>query len=721
VANEKTSDTASEQSPKKEPKKLVVTDGTETITPSESKKIVISDDSTPVKPAVGDTPAVTPEEELAELSAAIETIQEDPTLVPKEDAEPSEPSPEVEPSEPKEMTVGDAIAASTAETEDEPIPEEPVVEANSVAEESVDSDVEAPPVAVEEVAEPEQVNKEDFSDSKTAAAVDAIVATESDELLERQDAEKQQLTEVKKKPGLKAVFANWWKNPATKWGTIAGLFVVILLVAMLPASRYALLNAAGVRVKSSVTVMGGESQQPLKNAEVTIGGQSIKTDEKGLASFEKLKLGKTSVKITKRGYADIEQTRTLGWGSNPIGKVSMTVSGTQFSFMITDFLSDKGIALAEAESGDFNARADSDGKIVLPIDQGIDKDFEVTIKAPEYRDEKVTIKLSDQGEKKIKLVTSKKHVFVSKRSGKLDIYKIDADAKNEAVLLAATGNERDDLIVLPHPTSDYAAIVSTREGKRNKDGFLLSGLFVVNVVTGESKKITQSERIQLVDWVGDRIVYTAVTEGASAANAGRSKLLSFEIGQPGPKELAAANYFNDAVVFRGAVYYAPSSYAIPVANVKFYKVNPDGSGLATMFDKEVWNIFRNDYETLYLSVQQDWYELKAGSAAPTKLTVVPANQKSRVLKDSPDKKKALWVDTRDGKGVLLAYTIDTKKDDIIETKAGLAQPVAWLSSTTVVYRVSDGREVADYVKSTQGGSAVKLRDVTNTDTAYYFN
>ena len=344
----------------------------------------------------------------------------------------------------------------------------------------------------------------------------------------------------------------------------------------------------------------------------------------------------------------------------------------------------------------------------------------VTIKVAEYKDQVFTIKLTDIAEKTVLMVSARKHVFVSKRSGKLDLYKIDADGKNEEKLLTATGSERDDLALLLHPSDDYAAMVSTRDNKRNKDNYLLSTLHIVNVKTGELTKVASSERIQLVDWTANRLVFIAVTEGASAANAARSKLFSYEIGQPGPKEIASANYFNDAVVFRGAIYYAPSSYAIPVNSVKFFKVNPDGSNQVKVLDREVWNIFRSDYETLNLSVQQDWYELKTADS-PTKLASAPANPKSRTYRESPDKKHAVWVDSRDGKGVLLSYNLETKKDDVMQTQAGLGQPLSWLTSSTVVYRISDGHETADYVKSLDGGEAKKLRDVSATDVANFFN
>ena len=733
-------------------KKLIIVDGNEDAKKEEpalepaktsAKKIAIvsHDETNELAASAGDTPEVT---DAAELSTIAEKIEKTVAVQNEEkSAEKSEDeqAPELQPvaasadssvdqgiySEPipATMTIGDAIDAATekdTDIDDTAIEEEPLLEnepseATETTTQNVENNLEQQPDQTTVI----ETDK-DFADQKTSDAVDDIVAAESDELLERQDAEKATFnTPVQKKQSkLVEVCKNWWVNPATKWGTIVGLLLVAVSLALLPVSRYAILNNIGVRAKMSLTVISNDNQQSLKNVTVTIADQTKTTDEEGRVSFDKLKLGKQSITVKKRGYASVQKSKILGWGSNPLGNITMTATGTKFTFVAKDYLSGKPLQSAEAVSGDFNATASSEGRIVLAIDQGEDKEFAVTIKAPDYREEVITIKPTDTMEKTVQMVAAKKHVFVSKRSGKFDVYKIDADAKNEALLVAATGSEREDLSLLTHPTRQFAALVSTREGKRNKDGYLLSGLFIVNVANGEMQKIGQSERIQLIDWTGDRLVYIAIVDGVSAANPARSKLYSFEIGQPGAKELASANYFNDATVFKGAVYYATSSYAVPVSSVKFYKTNPDGSGTSTLFDKEVWNIFRNDYDTLYLSVQQDWYELKQ-NGVPVKLSGAPTNPKNRVYKDNFEKKLSLWTDQRDGKGVLLAYNVDTKKDDVLETRAGLTQPASWLNNTTYIFRVSDSREVADYVKSTLGGDAKKLRDVTNTDMSYYYN
>lgn len=724
-------------------KKLVIVDGGEgsvkdaPIASSVPKKITIAnhEDTDAASQTAGDTPQLTDASELTYLAKAInKTTADDKDVDPEQsDSQADLASDEVS----TNITVGDAIVAAgldeAAKTEDEAVGVDLVdksdtesalgEESASEPELSAHNDPEAVPSELEQQPFPTEIITDDneFSDDKTATAVDDIVATESDELLKREDAEKAAVAiNTKKQSKIGQLVKNWWVNPATKWGTIVGLILVVALITLLPTTRYAILNAFGVRANASLTVLSSDSQQPLKNAEVSIANQTKTTDDDGNVSFNKLKLGKQQLAVKKRGYAAQQQNKVLGWGSNPLGKVALTLTGTKFSFVAKDFLSGKNLASAEAVSGDFNAAADADGRIVLAVEQTDDKDFIVTIKAPDYRDEIVTIKPTETSEKTILMAPAKHHVFVSKRTGKYDVYKIDADGKNESVLVAATGSERDDLSLLMHPTSQYAALVSTREGKRNKDGYLLSGVFVVNVKTGEALKIGQSERIRLIDWTGDRIVYIGIVDGVSAANPGRSKLYSYEIGQPGAKELASANYFNDAAIFKGAVYYAQSSYSLPVNSAKFYKVNPDGTGASTIFDKEVWSVLRNDYDMLYLSVQQDWYELKLNSV-PTKLSGAPTNLRSRVYRDNFDKSLALWTDQRDGKGVLLAYNVSTKKDDLLETRAGLTQPAAWLSNTTYVFRVSDSREVADYVKSTAGGEAQKLRDVTNTDMSYYYN
>jgi hypothetical protein len=179
--------------------------------------------------------------------------------------------------------------------------------------------------------------------------------------------------------------------------------------------------------------------------------------------------------------------------------------------------------------------------------------------------------------------------------------------------------------------------------------------------------------------------------------------------------LAASNYFNDVLVAGGKVFYAPSSAYSGGINSSLFRIDADGSNRQVALGEEVWSLFRASYEQLILSLQQQWFEYKLGEGKAAKLSGEPANLTSRVYVDSPDRKRSLWVDTRDGKGVLLAYDIATKQDTILRSQSGLKNPVHWLNNTTIVFRIHNDQETADYAISLDGGEPVKIRDVTNTD------
>lgn len=562
----------------------------------------------------------------------------------------------------------------------------------------------------DDLAEPDVI-----SSSETEKAVDEIVAREGDEILEVEDAIRD--TDESEEPikkqhnGFKRI-KNFLSKPAVRWAIVLIVLMAIITSLAVPRSRYVLLNTAGVRAKSSVLVLDQSTQQPLKNVHVTLGSASGVTDINGKVELTKVKLGPSILTIEKRAFATINKTVVVGWGSNPFGDISLTPVGTQYNFTISDYLSGKPIPKIEAVSNDANAISDEKGIIKLTIDRQSDENINVIIKGEGYRAETITIDPNDKSNHTVKLVPSRKQVFVSKRSGKFDIYSVYIDGKDEKLLLAGSGNERDDMVLVPHPSQDVVAYVSTRANQRNSDGYLLSNLLLVSTEDGNTNNIVASERIQVVDWSGDYLVYVQIVAGSSANSPERYRLNSYNLKDNSIKKLASANYFNDVIAAKGSIYYAPSS-AYQTGQTNFYKVNPDGTVNQAIFSQEVWNTFRVSYDHFALSVQQQWYDFKLGDKAPVKLNSAPVNQSSRVYVDSPNGKNSIWIDKRDGKGVLIQYDIATQKENVLQTQSGLVYPVNWLNDKVVVYRVKTDQETADYALNIDGGKAVKIRDVTN--------
>ena len=605
-------------------------------------------------------------------------------------------------------------AASSEATEPETAPEVPTVEPEVVDPEPevVPDDQpepeieEAPPEVSESPLEPE------IESPETDKAVSDIIAAESDELLGIKNTQSTSAVKPSKTAKTRKKRRNPFKSSAFRWLIVLTLLGALIAVGIFPTTRYKILNAAGVRSSASVTVLDQSTEQPLKNAKVTLAGQTVQTDETGVTHLQKLKLGPTELIVEKRAFATAQRSQTLGWGSNPLNNVSLTPTGNQYTFTVTDQLSGKPIGSAEATIGEANSSANDKGEIVLTLDQSTDQHVKVQITAAGYRDETVDLTLSNKQNIAVKLVPAHKTAFISKRSGTYDVYVIDADGKNEKKILSGTGSENDSMVLAPHPTEDVAALISTRDNKRDADGNLLSSVTSINLKDGTTKLVIQGSQIRAVDWIGTRFIYSQVTT-ATANDPQRTKLMSFDYISGDNRQLAAANYFNDVVSASGKVYYAPSSAFQNGVNLGMFVVHADGSGKQSVFNQEVWNMFRTSYDHLTLAVQQDWYDYPLNGTSANKLSGQPSNNTSRLYIDSPDGKKSLWFDTRDGKGTIVLLDTTNKQEKVLYAKSGLKAPLRWVNNNAVVFRVSNSSETADYIVSIDGGEPRKLTTVTD--------
>lgn len=584
-----------------------------------------------------------------------------------------------------------------------------------------------PTAPKEQVMPPGENLRDDLGleDANTSKAVDEIIAAEADELLTIQDSRtrpSQTIPVKQKRRGLGAFLRNKYVR-----NTIIVLFLItVAVVAIFPTSRYYVLNAVGVRAAASVTVLDDATGQPLKNAEFSIDNMSAKSNTEGEVKLDKIKLGPQRLAIKKAGFADVSRDVTLGWGSNPLGDIKLKPVGSQYSIKVIDFLSKKPIAKVEATNGEASSLSNEKGEIVLTVpSSNTDREsVDVDLQSNGLRAEKVKLSLAKKDPTVVEMVPSQKHAFITKRSGTYDVYKVDADGKNEEKVLSGTGNERPESMALStHPTRNIIALVSSRDSTRNKDGVFASNLTLINLDDNKTTTVTQSERIQMIGWVDNKLAYVKIAEGSNSTSPDRHRLVAYDISSGNERELASTNYFNDVLMAGKSIYYTPSSYNAGSA-VGLYKTNIEGNDKKTVYDKEVWNLFRTSYDQLSVSMGQEWYTLNLSNDALSRAAGAPAVLKTRVYVTNPSNGvSSLWTDDRDGKGVLLNYNSDTKNDTVLQSKSGIKNPVRWLTDKDIIYRVSNSQETADYIMNTDGGEPRKVRDVTDTagiDRWYYY-
>ncbi len=557
-------------------------------------------------------------------------------------------------------------------------------------------------------------------DPEIDKAVDEIVRREGDTAIEVDDNKLGIQPELTWRQRAKRFFVAWWRNKLARYGALTLLFTGFAVVALVPTARYTVLNTVGIRVQASMTIVDEQTRLPLKNIAVSLQGVMIVTDEDGQALFsglKRLKLGDSDLNIMKRGYADVDTNIVVGWGSNPLGVRGIVATGEQYKFALVDWLTSKPVTEnAEAVAGENSATSNESGEILLTIGEDNLSQVEIIVSADGYRSESYTVAdLSDE-ETVVALVSSRKHAFVSNRDGKYDVYAIDLDGKNEQVIVAATEKERDVPALLLHPSRNITALVSSRSGEQNSDGFKLDELYIVNIENGDLSRITRSEQLRIIGWSGDILVYSQVIEGTSAGNPQRSKLFSYNERTAERVELATANYFNDVELIGDKLYYAVSSFAVPQSQAKLYSTGIVANDSMLVIDQQVWNLFRVAYNKTLISAEgQEWFELIDDEVSEIDGQRAPSNRK---FIDNPANQTTAWVEVRDGRGTILLINTVSEEERLLFSVPGLSELLYWVDETTLVYRVTSNSETADYLLPISVGEdtakleAIKIRDVT---------
>jgi hypothetical protein len=567
-----------------------------------------------------------------------------------------------------------------------------------------------------ELSEAERQNSVVVDDSKTDAAVDDILTKESDQILAVQDGIALPRTEYKKHRGFWGkvghFFAAWWRNKWTRWITIIIVLLAIAGTFAWPKSRYAVLNTAGVRSSASVVVLDNTTQLPLKNVAVSLGSSKVVTNKDGRATIKDLKLGGYTLTIKRIAFAQVRQHVTIGWGSNPLGSFKIKATGIQYTLLVTDYISGKPVEGAEATSDEASAFSDKNGKIILTVDDTNITTLPVELGGDGYRPQKIVLDAASTVTPAIVLVPNSKEVYVSKQSGKFDVYSSDVDGQNKKVILEATGRENANISLVVSPDNKRAALISTRDDAKDGDGYLLQALTILNLTDGSHVTVDHAEQIQLVDWIGNRLIYRTTVAGASASNQQRNKLVSYNYDTNSKLQLATANQFNAVISTRNYVYYTVSS-ADPQAAMGLFKVKIDGSGRKRLSQDEIWTALRSDYNTFSLQTPDGWQSFNVSSEQFAKVNQ-PASLASRDYIDSLDGARSLWTDNRNGKGVVLMRDIAKGSDKVLQTQEGITSPTRWASDKVIIYRVVSGSETADYAISLSGGASRKLTDITAT-------
>lgn len=503
----------------------------------------------------------------------------------------------------------------------------------------------------------------------------------------------------------------WWRRSWFHWLLACMIMAALGGLGAYPVTRYWILNHAHVRSAATVTVVDEITQQPLQKVTVQVGGMTTRTGDDGKAVLRNIPLGPTTLDVSQPGFSTVHRRVVIGWGSNPFDAIQLKAIGVPYHVVVTDWLSGRPIAGAHIESDTAAAQSDTNGNALLILPNEIATDtVAVTVSVDSYRAERTTLRAA--ASTAVPLVTGRKAVFVSKQSGTYDVYTSDADGQNKQVLLPGTGNEGVNISLAVSPDGTQAAMVSTRDKQFDADGYPLSTLVLIDVSNGSTVVLAHADQIQLIDWIGTRLVF----EQAVASGADRYSIVSYDYANASRYQLAAADKFNGIISAQDMIYYVPAANDHAGAIQPYlFRVDAKGENKQTLLEKEVWSIYRTGYDTLTLQTNDTWYT----HTISTKRNIIssaPAVPASTKFISQPNQgAHSLWVNTQNGQDILQLHDKLTNKDKALQAVIGLTYPVRWLTSDSAIFRVVTGTETADYAIGTTGNRPPhKIADVVNT-------
>ncbi len=518
---------------------------------------------------------------------------------------------------------------------------------------------------------------------------------------------------------IKRRFWKMWNNPKQRKIFLGSITLVVLLLAIWPTSRYGTLNSVGLRGSARITIIDQATNLPVSNVEVSIGGSQSTTNDEGVAVLGDVRLGNQNLYIDKVAYAETSYPVRIGLGSNRLEDVELIPIGTQFVFSIQDWLSDEPLSNARVSYMESSAPTDADGLATLVIPPTDQEQITVTITGDGYHAVEAKIGTTSNAINEVQMVNGPKQFYISRRSGNYDLYSSRLDGKDEELLVAGTGSETRNIRLSISPNNQRAALVSTRNGIRDSSGRLQNSLHIINLEDLGIEQIDQSQDLQLVDWIGTQLIYVRIDDGESAFSPRRHQIVSYDTASGDSTELEASNSFNDVKVLRGSIYYAADdSFKQENPKPYLYKMDANGQNKQALIERQSWTIFQSSFDEIVVNTTKNgWFRVNLETNEQNELDGQPSVLEDQRYVSDPTNEKHAWIDERDGKGVVLVYNSQTKKEQVVYQAGGVQAPLRWINSDKLIFRVANDQETADYIVDIDGGEPQKIMDVAGVEAA----
>lgn len=526
----------------------------------------------------------------------------------------------------------------------------------------------------------------------------------------------------------------FFKRPKFWLLLIATLLVVLLLAWFIRPSRLFLVNLVGlhstVHITTTAQTETGQPKVIIKKVTLELNGDTVQTDNEGKLDSQQA-YGNLQITAKKSGYEPVMTEVLLDFDPffHLLGgakqdhedreiNLQLKAVGLQLKFEVRDWLSGNPITVGKFSVGDTVVQPDDKGIVSLRLPASDVKVVKVkAVFGGSYVDK--TFDLTLGSIQAVTFVPIGHHYFVSQRSGSLAVYGSLLDGSGSSEIMGAHTGETSSLNVTYNSAGSYAVVASTRDGSHDLEGNLLQKLYVINLTTKKMVTVDSGQWFNFVDWSGDRLVYT-LGEHLPKSSVSTQRLASVDVTSAQRKDLSAGARFDTVRVSLGNVVY---SYGFAVGDSGYatgpeFRVVPARGGTEKNLGFSLKQLTQTDVEQFAYQTGSGAWHIYNANTGEVKNSAPPTSVNRAYLSSpSADGQNRLIVDKIDGQTTILVKSVATNQERKLYSSAAIRGPVHWVGNT-IVFRMSDNNQTADYALSLAGGQPKKITDVSSPVNAF---
>jgi hypothetical protein len=525
---------------------------------------------------------------------------------------------------------------------------------------------------------------------------------------------------------------------------IAIIVLLLAVVALIPRTRYLIIGAFW-KQNYAVTVLDSQTRQPVTKAIVSLGGQSVTTDNHGDATI-RAQVGYRTIEVSKKYYAGTTETILV-----PIfvkGRVAYTLKATGRQVPITVFntITNKPVENALIKTSDAEAYTAGNGQATLVLSPN-DSSVAATISADGYNLETSNVMVTTQtvSQNSYRLTPTGKIYFLSDLSGKIDVVKTNLDGTDRQTVLAGTGFEdTDGTVLLASRDWKYLMLDSIRTAGGSPELSLIETTNNDKVVSVDQS----NSQFQLVGWENDYFVYSASQNSYPIWQPGGSSIESYNANSGKSITLDSTNATgtsaadaqfqtfvpSNVVEFNNQIIYAKTWYEgigylnVPGQQNTLNSIAPDGTGKKIITSLDAGNSYFGGLETRSPatltvqvennnSTQTSYYDYGLDGSFNLDTSPQAASQYQQVYPTyllSPVGDETFWSTPEDGKNGLYVGDQNGANAKQIETLSSFAA-YGWYTDNYLLVS-ENGSEL--YVMPASGGTPLKITDYHKAEQSY---